>query len=512
MSDYYTVLGIPRSATAELIRRAYHQAARHLHPDVNPEFGANEDFLRLQDAYEVLCDPKKRQDYDATLPPELTLCLTTSYSRTTLPPLRERQILYALIQLSVPAGMERPPAPPMNTCLVLDCSTSMQGKRLDMLKKASIELIRQLRKKDALSIIAFSDRAETLYSSRTQSDLSAVETEIQLLQARGATEIFRGLEAGLCEVRCNLSKDSVNHLLLITDGHTYGDEPACLELAAAAAAQGIGISSLGIGHEWNDVFLEKLASLTGGSAAYLSRLDDLQGYLQQKLNALGNLFAERISLEGALEPGVELQYAFRLSPDAAPVEPALPLQAGPVTWEAPLVVLCEFVIPGFPGENAAPPAGLRDGVFPFLEGALTYQPISQRKHAYSLPLRLELPVSADSREETPPPDLMQALSRLTLYRMQEKARDELAVGEIEKGTRRLQQLATHLFSKGERDLARTVLEEASQVERGRSLSQEGQKKIKYGTRALLPLPNAPPGGARHSAGLWEGRRGLEDAE
>jgi len=49
----------------------------------------------------------------------------------------------------------------------------------------------------------------------------------------------------------------------------------------------------------------------------------------------------------------------------------------------------------------------------------------------------------------------------------------------------LNSLVTHLFSQGEKDLARTVLDEAENLERGLSLSETGKKKIKFGTRGLL---------------------------
>lgn len=87
-----------------------------------------------------------------------------------------------------------------------------------------------------------------------------------------------------------------------------------------------------------------------------------------------------------------------------------------------------------------------------------------------------------------PETLLQALSRLTLYRMQEKARQEIATGEVSRAARRLQYLATHLLAKGERSLARTVLLEAEHLQRIHQLSGERGKQIKYGTRSLLMLP------------------------
>src|ERR1700726_5149074 len=63
--DYYEVLGLPRTATEEEIRKEYRKLARKHHPDVNPgDKAAEEKFKNLSEANEVLSDPKKRKIYD----------------------------------------------------------------------------------------------------------------------------------------------------------------------------------------------------------------------------------------------------------------------------------------------------------------------------------------------------------------------------------------------------------------------------------------------------------------
>ncbi|KAG4972645.1 hypothetical protein JHK85_039066 [Glycine max] len=63
-SDYYSTLGIPKSATGKEIKAAYRRLARQYHPDVNKEPGATEKFKEISAAYEVLSDDKKRALYD----------------------------------------------------------------------------------------------------------------------------------------------------------------------------------------------------------------------------------------------------------------------------------------------------------------------------------------------------------------------------------------------------------------------------------------------------------------
>ncbi len=478
--DYYLILGLRRNATPEEIRKAYFEAARRLHPDTNTAPGDTEFFLDVQEAYEVLSDAQKRAEYDASLPPERTADAPVRenilYSRRSLTRLDEPQLIYVLLEYSAAADAHSPAAPPLNLCLVLDRSTSMQGLNMDMVKATAIQILRRMRPQDTFSVVAFSDRAEVIVPASRNSDIAKLEARIQMLQTFGGTEIFQGLQAGYTEIQRNLKRSNVNHIILLTDGRTYGDEEQCLQLASEAGRQGIGISGLGIGHEWNDVLLDELAVRTGGSSMYVSRPQDIQRLLIEKFNLLWQVFADEVQFSFDISPGVDLRYAFRLQPEAGLLALESPVLLGPILRDQSLKILMEFLIQ---------PEAVQNRSAVLLDGRLDISIATLLSSPPSLPLRLSRPVSDKSSPEPPPQEIVDALSKLTLYRMQEQARLEVSVGEHEKAIQHLQQLATHLLARGERGLARTVLLEAEHIQRNKAFSQQGDKQIKYGTRALL---------------------------
>jgi Ca-activated chloride channel family protein len=488
--NYYAILGLKNKANAEAIRRAYHLAVRQLHPDVNANPEATELFLKTQEAYEILSDPVRRAAYDAELaiatqPP---VTLKALFSRSHLLQVQEPQLYYALLEIKPEEkavnDLGARPSPPLNVCLLIDRSTSMQGERMDTVKATAIEILRQLREEDILSIVTFSDRAQTLTPARRSRDAASIEEQIRSIRTGGGTEILRGLQAAEFEVRRHLSRNHVNHIILLTDGRTYGDEKDSLALAGKAAKSGIGISGFGIGTDWNDTFLDELTTPSGNQSQYVSKAKDIQGFLQKKFYELGQVFAEQLAFEYRLGPGVNLQYIFRLNPDPGPLPLQTPIRLGNVPLKSELSFVLEFLV--------EPP--IEEMTEQTLVSGEVQMNIPAQMETPPFEILLSSPVHGTDSEEEPPYELMEAISRVTLYRMQEKARQEVIDGQIELANKRLQSLATQLLAQGKHALANTVLAEARNLLNTRSLSQEGEKDIKYGTRALF-LPASTGGDA-----------------
>jgi Ca-activated chloride channel family protein len=482
--DFYILLGVPRNATPDQLRRAYREAAQRLHPDKNIAPGETELFLEIGRAYETLIDPESRTAYDAELEElEAELSADSPYhvnilhSRSELLRIDEPQVHYSLLEVR-PAKDLPEVRPDVNLSIVIDRSTSMRGSRMDQVRSAVLAILKDLQQTDSASVVAFDDRAEVIVTSEQAHDLSKARARLSLLQAGGGTEIAQGLTLGLDELHRSYARDGVNHLLLLTDGRTYGDEELCLELANQASTAGISINGVGIGSEWSDRLLDDLAARTGGNVIFLNTPKAVTDLLNTIYDGLSRIVARQIQIDGSFSQQVDLRTAFRLVPEPMPLGDSLPMTLGNLPRNGYIRLLLELVVHPLMSQDELSLANLT------LSGTL----LGKNAEVKKLPLSINLKLTDEPNGKPPPEQISQALNLLSMYKMQEKARHEAELGQVGQAARRLENLATQLLAAGEKELARAALNEAVQLSHARRLSTEGEKVLKYGTRALLLLP------------------------
>lgn len=479
--NYYTLLGVPRNASTDQLRRAYRQAALQHHPDRTDDPQDNELFLEISQAYETLIDPDARREYDEELAEiEAKQAEAASFranvlqSRKALLQLDEPQVHYLLIDIEARAGLKHG-RPPVNLSIVIDRSTSMKGPRLDQVRSATQEILKSLDNNDTASVVAFSDRAEVVVSPDQAKDISVARARMSLMQADGGTEIGQGMRLGLQELQRNFTRDGVNHLVLLTDGRTYGDEEECISMANNVAEQGITINGVGIGADWSDRFLDDLATATGGSVLFLDTPKAITGLLEDILESLSKVVASRMTLDGNLSQLIDLRSAFRLLPEPMVLGDTLPLKLGNLPRDEKIRLLVEMIIHPIGKVQNLTLAHV------MINGDL----LGGESDTQSLPIAVKIPVTNEPDQAPPPDQITEALSSVALYRMQDKARHEAELGQSGQAAKRLENLATQLLAGGQRELAKAALNEAENLAKSRRLSTEGEKRLKYGTRALL---------------------------
>ena len=476
--NFYHILGIDALSGAERIRDAYKEAVIRFHPDINHSPGAGEEFLAIQQAFEVLNDPIKKIEYDALIESDPALFPVTvqlKSSQTKIAPSQESQLLYCLFDISCNVQPEETVNSPIAIAMVVDTSTSMAGDRLDSVKRCLLAFIKQLNHDDYFCVIGFNDRAQVVVPLVQVERFHPEDEQITRMATSGGSELFQGLHTAFCRLMAKEADHCRKHMVILTDGNTYGDEADCLRLARDAVEKKVVISAFGFGNEWNDAFLDHLTSITGGETRFVDNSNDLDQYFQNKLSSLGTLFSQSVKLSFSHRKDVKVNYAFRLIPDPAPVEIADEMVLGNVPFKGKLAVILELLLPVVDMMEKK----LRLG-----QGFVTIESPFWDSQIRSY-FDYQIDVSTQERSERPREEIANALAVLTMYRIQDRARQDVADGKPEVAVAKLDYLITHLKGLGHYTLAQEVEKERESLVRSGKYSNSGDKTIKYGTRALL---------------------------
>ena len=477
---WYEILEIPNNASSDEIRMAYFEQAKRYHPDSNQGELAKEWFLLVQQAYEVLSDPEKREQYNESIKGRVKLQnqigFTCQFSQKTLSRLDEPQVLYALLELKSLSALDQSKIPQRQVCLVIDCSTSMKGSRIEMVKESILRVVNALKPGDMISLVCFNDRAEMILSPTKVKNITQISEKLDLIKCSGGTEIYKGLKSGFDLLWGASSGALAKQLVLLTDGHTYGDEEACFELGRKMQSRGITLHALGIGYEWNDQFLDQLAAYTGGSCVFISGLDDMNQYINYFCESIAVVAADGLNFDYSCDPGIELKSVFRLQPDISELPLERPLPLGTVYANQSSKYIFTFTIKSIEPNKSE--------VW-LSKGKIRYQLPSKADTRMSIFINLVLPVEDSQREEQPPIDILDALNGITIYQIQQKANDDVKNGNIDQAISRLNSVSTQLIRLGKPDLAKRANREAELLRKTKKYSMDGDKQLKYGTRALI---------------------------
>ena len=477
--DFYKILKVDNTASEEQIRKSYRALVREYHPDTSDDPQSAEIFKDIQEAYEVLGDPEQRRVYDRLRESEgkdksSALSLRATISHKMLLTNVEEQAFYVLLDVT-PATDLPTSRLPLNLCLVLDRSTSMQGMRLQQVKEGTRQIIDRLNADDALGVVVFSDRAEVILPSKTSIDKAMAKSIASTIQPSGGTEMLQGLNAGLKELEENRAQTSVNHLILLTDGQTYGDEKADW-----AGRNQISLTTMGIGSDWNENLLDQMSTASGGTSVYIDSPRKIVDVFKDTIRNLSTVVARELTMTLNSSEGVTFKEGFQITPyihrlDVRDDKTIL----GPLGTGQGKTLLMEFRI------HSEKATGEKRLMRLTVDGDVPGQ--DTRRNWEWIDLQANFVSNQEENVEIPS-NIITALGKLAIFKMQEKAMEDLERGQVSAATQRLETMATRLLNLGETDLARAALLEAGRLARTGDLSAEGRKKIKYGTRSLSILP------------------------
>lgn len=260
------------------------------------------------------------------------------------------QIAYVLLEAK-PTELMAQVRMPLNFALVIDHSGSMRGAKLKNVKEAVKMVIDHLEPSDYISVVIFDDTAQVIIPSMPANDPAGMKAAIDRIQDAGGTTMSLGMIQGLGELRRWNIPNSVNRMILLTDGVTYGDTDRCRQLSRDAAAAGISINTLGIGSDWDEGLLDDVGQLSGGMPAEFIRTPgDAMTIFQQQLQSAVAVAVRNATMTLKLPAGVSPRKAVKVLPLIRDVDASslsdrqVTIPLGDLEKDTPQSVLIELMI------------------------------------------------------------------------------------------------------------------------------------------------------------------------
>ena len=205
--------------------------------------------------------------------------------------------------------LPRPEArPPVNLALVLDRSGSMGGEKIEQAKAAAIEAVRRLAADDVFSLVVFDNNVDTLVPAARVGDGRGIEARIRSIHAGGGTAIYGGVSQGASELRKHIEdRRYVHRLLLLSDGLANVGPSTPEELARLGGSlvkEGISVTTIGVGLDYNEDLMTRLAQRSDGNTYFVASSRDLTRIFNAELGDVLNVIARRVVVTVEFPEGV----------------------------------------------------------------------------------------------------------------------------------------------------------------------------------------------------------------
>lgn len=340
---------------------------------------------------------------------------------------------------------------------------------------------------DRPSILAFADKHGVLYEDRGVDKAARLNEAKAALARLGSgvdqsglgrgTRLAGALAHALERMAANPDEPGLRRMVLVSDG-IIEDEEACRPLLDAAVDRGLVISVIGVGEEFDEEYLMRVADLSRGNYYYAATAREVEAAVLDELALLGRVVGRRGVLRVLPESGAIIQ-------DVYPVAPALSefqnvwvegggwrFRIGDLSPDQPLSFLVKLAPPAYAAGQARLATIRVEAV----------DATSTNTYAVEAPVPLlytEEAVLLRARDE----EVVEAAERLEIYLSERRAASALAQGDTASSTRNLQAATRSLRARGEDALADEMDAVIAETASGtRNLSRT--KRMKAGTRRL----------------------------
>ena len=191
--------------------------------------------------------------------------------------------------------------PRLNLALVIDRSGSMaEARKLDFVKTAAHHLVDMMGPDDLLSIVAYSQQVQVPWPSRPAGrDREELHRIISGLYPGGSTFLSGGLEEGFRQAKAAKRRGTLNRVLLLSDGLANVGvihRGALRERAGEMAKQGVSVSTFGVGNDFDEELMTRIAAGGGGNYRYLGDPERIVAALESEFHTASRTAASEVEI------------------------------------------------------------------------------------------------------------------------------------------------------------------------------------------------------------------------
>lgn len=370
---------------------------------------------------------------------------------------------------------------PLNLCLILDHSGSMEGEPLRTVKKAAQRLVERLSPHDRISVVAFDHRAKVIVENQTAKDIAGINKKIEALRADQGTAIDEGIKLGLKELEKG-PKESISYAFILTDGENeHGDNQLCIKYAKIAPDKKFTLNALGFGENWNQDILEQIADAGGGTLAYIEKPEQAVEVFDKLFNRMQSVGLTNAYLLFSLMPKVrlaELKPVAQVAPDT--IELPVQMQGdryvvrlGDLMNDARVVLANLYV------------GQLAEGKQAIAELQVRYDNLAADEEAVLCdPVTVEVNVVQNYQPQLNP-EVQQHILALAKYRQTQLAESKLKQGDRSGAATMLQTAAKTALQMGDKSAATVLQFSATRLQEGEELSEADRKKTRIVSKTIL---------------------------
>ena len=197
--------------------------------------------------------------------------------------------------------------PPVNVSLVIDRSGSMTGAKIEQAKEAAILALSRLSPQDRVSVVAFDHRVEIVVPAGPFESFEEMKRRIDAIGPGGQTAIYAAVRQAGQSVGEAAAPDRISRVILMSDGQANvgPSSPAELEeLGRELGSQGIAVTTIGLGLDYSEELMTRMALASDGNHAFVENPEQLADIFNKEFGDVLSVVGQDVEIEILCPEGV----------------------------------------------------------------------------------------------------------------------------------------------------------------------------------------------------------------